>query len=663
MISKIKKIQMHLKQDGIWMTMLWLRDCVKIRLAARHSQKMDDTGFVDFSTIITDPKCLTKKAKPIVFIVAAVPYYDIGGGQRCSQLAKTFNAMGYNVFYLYGFDSSESQQFFLPMPMEGHFKIDKDTVSKIEDKVCRNDLFIFESPAKPNGDILELAVKKNARICYENIDNWETSLGCLVYDEETLIKLLTHADLLVGTAKPLVKQLEDYLEKYQIEAKPVHYLANAVDEQLFCGLKEFEKPEDMVTGEQTLLYYGSLWGKWFDWELLIELAKAHPEYAFNIIGDAGGISQICQSCPENIHFLGLKKQMDLPAYLKYTDYAMIPFKPGEISDYVSPLKVFEYISMYTKVLCTELPDVKGYPNVYCGNTAQSWQDIIASAPKLDKAAADDFILDNTWFSRASDMIDVIYPEAQVSAFKDKVSVVVLNYNNKNFIFKCIDTLLKYNKYYNYEIIIVDNGSTDGSYELLQQTYSNGQIILTRNDKNGCSSGRNLGVSKSTREFILFLDSDQWISNPYWLQPYEQIVQAHPDFGAIGWGAGFFNKQNRAYHVVDSFAYRYMPSTMLCRYDIGYLATCGMLVRKSDFYAVDGFDLHYDPTCYEDTDFAIKLRSIGKKLYYCPYLGVIHLPHQTTKSGSQAHFELLSEKFAYFHSKWKDRADEVLLYKI
>ena len=189
------------------------------------------------------------------------------------------------------------------------------------------------------------------------------------------------------------------------------------------------------------------------------------------------------------------------------------------------------------------------------------------------------------------------------------------------------------------------------------------INLTRNDKNGCSSGRNLGVSKSTREFILFLDSDQWISSPYWLQPYEQIVQAHPDFGAIGWGAGFFNKQNRAYHVVDSFAYRYMPSTMLCRYDIGYLATCGMLVRKSDFYAVDGFDLHYDPTCYEDTDFAIKLRSIGKKLYYCPYLGVIHLPHQTTKSGSQAHFELLSEKFAYFHSKWKDRADEVLLYKI
>ena len=212
-----------------------------------------------------------------------------------------------------------------------------------------------------------------------------------------------------------------------------------------------------------------------------------------------------------------------------------------------------------------------------------------------------------------------------------------------------------------EVVVADNGSTDGSYELLCEKYGD-RIILVKNEKNGCSSGRNLGVKYSKGEYILFLDSDQWATSDYWLLPYETIFKKEKNVGLIGWAAGFFNKYNKSYHVVDSFPYRYMPPCAICRYDIGYLGSGGMMLTRADFDKVDGFDLKYDPTCYEDTDLSFKIKNLGKKVLYCPYIGLIHLPHQTTKSGSEAHLKLTKEKQEYFTSKWEKINPSLFQYK-
>lgn len=654
-MNKVKKIINHIKEEGIIDTVRWLYNCVLFRIKRR---KIKSNDFVEIENDNDEVKYRIKKVKPNVFIVASIPYYDIGGGQRCSQLAKTFNKMGYNVNYLYAFKSSESTIFNLEMPMSSHIFIDDNIISKIESKVFENDLFIFESPSIKFEKILDFAIQKKCKIVYENIDNWETSLGSGIYNEQMLIKLLKSADLLVGTAKPLVDQLYDYIKKFNIPEKKVIYLANAVDSELFCGLKELEKPYDLVTDKCTLLYYGSLWGEWFDWDLVIDLAINNPRYSINIIGDYSGIPNIVKKCPYNIHFLGLKKQIELPSYLKYVDYSFIPFKTGEIGDYVSPLKIFEYISMYTNVLSTTLPDISGYPNLYFGDTWEEWDSIIKNNNTVDIEKADDFADNNSWHSRITEIINEIYPEKNKSILKDNLSIVILNYNNKNIIFKSINSLLKYNELYNYEIIVVDNGSTDGSYELLEKKYKN-KIKLVKNTKNGCSSGRNLGAQLSTKKYLMFLDSDQWITNKYWLEPYENILEEDTKIGLIGWAAGFFNNNGYAYHVVDSFPYKYMPANMLAREDIGYLGSGGMLLEKKLFDEIDGFDINYDPTCYEDTDLSLKVRNENKKIVYCPYLGIVHLPHQTTKSGSEGHKILLKEKREYFKNKWTDKNKKLL----
>ena len=221
--------------------------------------------------------------------------------------------------------------------------------------------------------------------------------------------------------------------------------------------------------------------------------------------------------------------------------------------------------------------------------------------------------------------------------------------------------MKYREKYGYKIVVVDNGSKDGSYEMLGQ-YSPESVTVCRNKENGCASGRNLGMTLVDTEYVLFLDSDQWISNKYWLQPYEEVMANCQDFGAIGWAAGFFNPSGSSGKTVDGLHYRGMLPQNLCRKDIGYLGSGGMLMRTADFNAIGGFDVAYDPTGFEDTDISLKLRDFGKELYYCPYLGVIHLPHQTTDQVFDSKNVLIKRNKEHFISKWKSKNPKLLDYK-
>ena len=612
-----------------------------------------------------EERTVNRKPGKTVFLFANIPYYDIGGGQRSSQLAKTFNKMGYSVHYIYGFKSSDFDgKHSLLIPCTSHLHIDAWDLEEFKALVKADDLLILEGPVQSFIPFAKAAKERGAKIVYENIDNWETSLGSggVYTDREHLNEILRLSDLLVGTAKLLVEQLQGYCKQLGIERKTA-YLANAVDDELFAPLLQYEQPRDMVIGSKTLLYYGSLWGEWFDWDLVFGVAKNDPTVSINLIGDHEPILHICKKAPANVHFLGLKKQTELPAYLKYTDFALIPFKTGEIGDYVSPLKIFEYISMSRNVLTTALPDVSGYPNLYAGNDLQYWIDAVNTAGTPDAASAEAFTASNTWTSRIQDMLDLLYPaEAERCAepFYGKVSVVILNYNNKGIIDKSVASLLRYNRRYNCEIVVVDNCSTDGSYEQLQARFGS-EITLVRNSKNGCSSGRNVGVKAAKGDYILFLDSDQWVTGYYWMDNYLHIHEHAPNFGAVGWAAGWFNKFGSAFHVVDSFAHRYMPPNGLYRADIGYLGTGGFFMDKALFDSFGGFDEAYDPTCYEDTDLSLKVRHAGRELYYCPHLGVVHLPHQTTKTGSDAHTKLIYEKQRYFTNKWRELNPALLDY--
>ncbi|GAK43449.1 hypothetical protein TCA2_5947 [Paenibacillus sp. TCA20] len=251
------------------------------------------------------------KTKKSIFIFATVPYYDIGGGQRSAQLTKTFDKMGYIVHYIYAFEASDgSKRANLFIPAVSHEFIENYSCEDLVKNLTEQNVFIFEAPIKKFEEFLSVAKKYNAAVIYEHIDNWETSLGSNLFSADTYMKFIIESNCVLATSKLLKEKMEIYIsENIHLINKDidVKYLPNAVDSDLFEQLIEYTVPSDLIIGKKTLLYYGSLWGEWFDWDIITYIALNRPDYQINLIGDFEPIEHIRRTMPNNVHFLGFKK--------------------------------------------------------------------------------------------------------------------------------------------------------------------------------------------------------------------------------------------------------------------------------------------------------------------------------------------------------------------
>lgn len=228
-----------------------------------------------------------------------------------------------------------------------------------------------------------------------------------------------------------------------------------------------------------------------------------------------------------------------------------------------------------------------------------------------------------------------------------VSIIILNHNNKEIITKCLDSVIKYSKNMEYELIVVDNRSTDGSLELLKTLYKD-KIILLENSVNGCASGRNIGLRKAKGEYVCFLDSDQFVLQENWLISALDILKNHPEIGAVGWTGGWLNNDFVSGPIFDDYN-DFFGFKGNCFTGVTYLGTGGMLVKKEVVDKTGGFDEKFDPAYFEDTDFSFNICKAGYKLCICRQISISHVPHQTTKNLDFN--EIFYKNQTIFHNKW------------
>lgn len=108
---------------------------------------------------------------------------------------------------------------------------------------------------------------------------------------------------------------------------------------------------------------------------------------------------------------------------------------------------------------------------------------------------------------------------------EKVSVIMLTYNREKLVGRAIESVLR-QSYKNFEFIIVDNGSEDGSAEVAESyAREDSRIRLYRTDKKSIGEGRNFGLSKSTGTYITFLDDDDWMHDDM-LEYLIKLAAAH-----------------------------------------------------------------------------------------------------------------------------------------
>jgi glycosyltransferase involved in cell wall biosynthesis/GT2 family glycosyltransferase len=239
-----------------------------------------------------------------------------------------------------------------------------------------------------------------------------------------------------------------------------------------------------------------------------------------------------------------------------------------------------------------------------------------------------------------------------------VAVVVLCHNNADIIESCVESLVANRGRLAYQIAIVDNCSSDGSWEWLAARAQRGEILALRNERNGCSSGRNLGLRSTHGEIVVFLDSDQRALHPGWLDPAIDVLRDHARIGAVSWNAGWFRQGTGGGTIVDDLPERGMTGRhagACFRTDVAFLATSGFASPRSVLARTAGFDEFLDPTCFEDTDISFQIKDLGYEIAYCPHIAIDHRPHATTGALGE-YSELYKRNEAYFLSKWQRRPE-------
>jgi glycosyltransferase involved in cell wall biosynthesis len=339
----------------------------------------------------------------MAFILAGVPMDDTGGGSRGAQIAAELLHREWMVAYLHGFPRQESVDLAIPLehPHLVHLPA-RDFAPKAfgldyAEVMSKRNLFcLVEFPLREFLELASVIKQWRGRVVYDLIDDWDTSLGGSWYQQDVERSLIDSSDLLTATAPVLADRLR------RASGRDPLLLPNAVNLRLFDPRKERQRPADLPEGRPVLIYVGALWGEWFDWDLLVFLAKSLPRAAVVVIGDYRGQ---CPSPPSNLHFLGLKPQSHLPRYLAHADVGILPWKVSKITQATSPLKIYEYLAMGKPVVAPRLDPLLRVPHVMLAEGAEDFLAKIRQAQPLhlEDQMLRDFLADNSWESRVDSL--------------------------------------------------------------------------------------------------------------------------------------------------------------------------------------------------------------------------------------------------------------------
>lgn len=219
-----------------------------------------------------------------------------------------------------------------------------------------------------------------------------------------------------------------------------------------------------------------------------------------------------------------------------------------------------------------------------------------------------------------------------------VSIIVLNYNGKRFLDGCFSSLFRidYPKSC-YEVIMVDNGSVDGSVEYVRKNFPWVKIVVLERNY-GFGGGNDRGVRFARGEYIVFLNNDTRVTKD-WLS---RLVQASAKHSApicasktlfmdgdeiVEYGGGKFTINGRGYSI--PLGKRDWEENG-CFYT-GYPCAASMLIKKDTFLKLGGFDEDYF-ACLDDTDLGWRAWLYGYSVLYCPASIVYHVAGGTTGRG-------------------------------
>lgn len=210
-----------------------------------------------------------------------------------------------------------------------------------------------------------------------------------------------------------------------------------------------------------------------------------------------------------------------------------------------------------------------------------------------------------------------------------VSIIIPVFNQFQYTHACLGSLQTVEEQAHFEVIVVDDCSTDETAELVPRMDG---VVYLRNERNsGFIASCNRGAGQARGKYLFFLNNDT-IVKPDWLTALRDTFAEEPRAGIVGSKLVYPDgRLQEAGGIIwrDASGWNYgkfddpeKPEYNYLR-EVDYCSAAALIIPKSLFQKIGGFDAKYAPAYYEDTDLSFKTRKAGYKVLYQPLSEIIH----------------------------------------
>lgn len=596
--------------------------------------------------------------------------------QRPQHLAEQLAKQGHRVFYI--------QQKFLVE--RGRFHPSQVRVSKISNNVFTvnlssyHNLFIYQDiPSKEDIEIIKNSLRRlilKARIMnpIAKIDHpfWASILKEIampvIYDcmdehmgfkeslchlEKLELQLFKESKFVLVSSKYLFQKAKKRGVKNILllrNAGDYHHFSKASTDNLSVP-KELHRLKRPIIG-----YYGAI-AEWFDIKILEDLVTSFRDASIVLIGRVNnkGVMKLSKKY-KNIYLLGEKSYEELPSYLQEFDVATIPFKLTDLIKATNPVKVYEYLAAGKPVVATDIPELEAFADVvYIAKTRRGFLNKVKKALKEkdnNVKKRQGIARENTWEKRG----ETLNLEIK-RIFDPKVSVVIVSYNNPNYISKCLQSI-KNSLYPNLEIVVVDNGSNLKTLKILNDYVKRREIKLIENKKNlGFAEGNNIGIRASSGDYIVLLNNDTivtpgWISRLIFHTDKENVGLVGPVTNNIGNEAKINIEYNpEKLEELENKALEYTALHWGEVVKIRNIAAFCWMGKEELYKEVGEMDIRFGKGLFEDDDYCIRVKRMGREILIADDVFVHHWGGGSTKWNTKEYQKLFEENKKKFEDKW------------
>jgi GT2 family glycosyltransferase len=223
----------------------------------------------------------------------------------------------------------------------------------------------------------------------------------------------------------------------------------------------------------------------------------------------------------------------------------------------------------------------------------------------------------------------------------KISVVILTKDAPDLISRCLESIFVKTTYPNFEVVVVDNGTTDPRALASLERYPITQVPFA--ERFNFSRANNVGVAAASGEFLVLLNNDTEIIEGDWLEQMLFLFN-QSDVGAVGpmlvypngrvQHAGIaLGMRGNAHHVMRDLPFDAEGyfGALACTREVSGLTFACVMLRRSEYLGIGGLKEFYDAH-YQGVDFCLRLRERGRRILYTPRTRLIQ--HESATRGGR-----------------------------